>query len=171
MVDIGLDQKVQNNPRIMLIDNDFQISRSFLVFSQVSGTRFVPSSNRNLYELSHTEWINDDFRHEINLLITDHENTVLVMGCAHHGVVNIFDHVSQHLHLKPNWVIGGFHMSSKALGTSESNETIQNVAQELKQSNCQFYTGHCTGDVAFQMMKTTMGNQLQKIATGTILAI
>ena len=170
-VNIGLDPKIQNNPRIILVDHDFQISSDILIFTGVNGTRYVPAMNRNLYEYRDLERINDNFSHEINLLMKDHENTVLVIGCAHKGVVNILDHVSQHLQTKPNWVIGGFHMSSQALGNSESGETIQSVAQELKQSNAQFYTGHCTGDVAFQMMKKTMGNQLQKIATGVKLII
>jgi 7,8-dihydropterin-6-yl-methyl-4-(beta-D-ribofuranosyl)aminobenzene 5'-phosphate synthase len=168
---IGLDQNLLKNPRIILIDNDYQINDETLIFSQVKGTNYYPSMNRNLYKYQNKEWVLDDFKHELNLVIKDRQNTILLIGCAHNGVINIIDHVSRCLNLKPNYVIGGFHLSSQASGTSESKETIHNIALELKKTNIQFYTGHCTGNLAFRIMKKTMGKQLQKITTGTTLII
>lgn len=169
MVNIGLDPNLLTNSRITIIDDDYKIAENILIFSQVKGTHYYPSMNSNLYRYHDNEMLLDDFQHEQNLIIKNQQNIVLLIGCAHQGVINIIDHVSQHLNMKPNIVIGGFHMSSQALGIFEASETVRSIAQELNKTNSCFYTGHCTGSVAFQIMKKLMGNQLQKITTGTTL--
>ncbi|NLX84778.1 MAG: MBL fold metallo-hydrolase, partial [Synergistaceae bacterium] len=71
----------------------------------------------------------------------------------------------------PTHVVGGFHLSSSSLMRSEKPETVFEIGRYLLDSSAEFYTGHCTGDEAFNILKRTMGQMLNKISTGSRIEI
>lgn len=62
--------------------------------------------------------------------------------------------------------ICGFHMVKKGDYTLEEIETIEDTARELKKMHTKFYTGHCTGEAAFALMKKIMRGQLTFVHSG-----
>jgi 7,8-dihydropterin-6-yl-methyl-4-(beta-D-ribofuranosyl)aminobenzene 5'-phosphate synthase len=66
---------------------------------------------------------------------------VLLLGCAHSGVVNTFDHVQRLTGGKPvRAVIGGLHLGSA------SEERIQQTIGRLRAANLSCLApAHCTG--------------------------
>lgn len=50
--------------------------------------------------------------------------------------------------------------------TPEEVEYIRQTAYELLETNALFYTGHCTGQAAFAIMKEIMGDKLQELYSG-----
>lgn len=165
LVDIGLDPALKNHRQIILTDDYVRIDEHAFIFSGVSGNRFFPSMNKNLYK-GYERPIQDDFDHEQNLIIEDSGTRLLSIGCAHHGIINILDYVRQTYQIVPTDVIGGFHMSSRSEIQGEKPEIVRSVARELRLNKTTYYTGHCTGKDAYQMMKKILGKQLQKFTTG-----
>ncbi len=113
------------------------------------------------------EYLRDDFRHEQCLLVTEGDKTALFGGCAHNGIVNILRRAEEILGRAPDAVFAGFHLYNPSLGQSEPRELVADIARELKaRENTVFYTGHCTGQEAFAVLRETMGEQLIALQTG-----
>ena len=58
-------------------------------------------------------------------------------------------------------------MMKKTDYTPEEIRTIRETAMELKKMKTRFYTGHCTGQKALDLMKPVMGEQLKEIYSGS----
>ena len=106
----------------------------------------------------------DDFSHEQYLVIKDDDSKyVLISGCAHNGILNILEKFRSIYHCNPKLVISGFHMIRREYREADINE-IKSVAEELKKMDTTFYTGHCTGEQAYDILKNIMGDKLQPLA-------
>ena len=46
---------------------------------------------------------------------------------------------------------------------------LRAAASFLMQKDTVYWTGHCTGDKQYELLKETMGNRLQRLSTGVIL--
>jgi len=66
---------------------------------------------------------------------------------------------------------GGFHMCNPITNFAEPNEVVQSLAKELSVWETKFYTGHCTGKKAFESMRNSMGEKVQRLFTGARLEI
>jgi len=55
--------------------------------------------------------------------------------------------------------------------TEEEIETIRQTARELKNYKTRYYTGHCTGKPAFEIMKEILENQIEYIRSGEKIII
>ena len=99
-------------------------------------------------------------------MIQENGKSVLFSGCAHSGILNILDRFRQLYGGVPDVVFSGFHMKKREDYTAKEADTIRDVAHELQTLPTLFYTCHCTGLPAYQMMKEIMGEQLQYIHCG-----
>ena len=50
--------------------------------------------------------------------------------------------------------------------TANDKNQILRTAKELAETDTLFFSGHCTGKPAFEMMKTVMGDQLLALSSG-----
>ena len=109
----------------------------------------------------------DDFAHEQCLVIKQNGKRWLLSGCAHNGILNIIDRCKELFDSHPDYVITGFHMMKKDSEHTEAEKTvIIQTAQELSQLDTVFYSGHCTGIPAFELMKEIMGDKLIALHSG-----
>ena len=83
----------------------------------------------------------DPFADEHYLVVTEGEKRIVLSGCSHRGVLNVIEW------LKPDTFVGGCHFKWM---TEEGQ--IADGAQWLAEQNCDYYTGHCTGDWAFDQL-------------------
>ena len=49
---------------------------------------------------------------------------------------------------------------------SSPDQVVQFMRKELSEYETVFYTGHCTGDEAFALMKPVMGEKLVRLRSG-----
>ena len=105
------------------------------------------------------------------MLVRENGKTVLFSGCAHNGILNILDRCVEVCGKAPDVVVSGFHMKKNSPYTAQEEATIRQTAQELLKWPCMFYTGHCTGLPAFEMMKEIMGERLQYVHCGDEVCI
>lgn len=160
---IGIDKNILSLPNIHRVSDDIEIDSELSLFTGVNGRRLWPKGNTKLRKKENDTYVQDDFSHEQYLVIKNKQDKfVLISGCAHNGILNILDKFRSVYQCSPSVVISGFHMVQKQY-SDEDLENIKSTAEELKQMDTLFYTGHCTGETAFALMKEIMGEKLQEI--------
>lgn len=165
---IGIDKAILDLPNVRLIDGDVQLDDELFLFSGIKGRRCYPQGNRKLSRMENGEIIPDDFAHEQCLVIKQNGKHWLLSGCAHNGILNILDRYREIFGNAPDYVLTGFHMMKRdGEHTEEEKAIIIQTAQELSRLDTIFYSGHCTGIPAFEMMKCVMGDQLIALHSGT----
>ncbi len=167
---IGIDKRIAQMGNIRMIEGREDIDQELSVFAGITGRRFWPRSNLELSVRIGGKNIQDEFVHEQCLVIREEKN-VLVSGCAHNGILNILDKYREEYGGYPDAVISGFHMMKKTDDTEQEKRMIQSVAEELAQKDIIFYTGHCTGQKAIDMMKPIMQDQLVQLHCGDVMHI
>ena len=168
---IGVDKRIAELKGLHLLDGNLKMDEELSVFTDIKGRRYWPQSNLSLQEKIDGERRQDEFAHEQCLVITQNEKRVLLSGCAHNGILNILDRYRELYHSLPQMVISGFHMAKKAAYTDEEIAVIEETAAELAKMDCIFYTGHCTGQAAFELMKPIMGDRLVQLHSGIEIRI
>ena len=164
---IGINQAILDLPNVQLIDGDLRLDDELFLFSGITGRRCYPQGNRKLSRIENGVQIPDDFGHEQCLVITQGGKYWLLSGCAHNGILNILDRYKEIFGDAPDYVITGFHMMKKdGEHTDDEKAVIMQTARELSQLDTVFYSGHCTGIPAFEMMKEIMGDQLIALHSG-----
>ena len=143
--------------RLLTVGENCEICDGIHSISRIPQTFPRPQGNQNLFvEAGDGSLVPDDFRHERAL----YAGGLLFTGCAHSGLENILSACP--------WpvrdVVGGFHL----LDGYESDEELTASSRRLKARypDTRFYTGHCTGEHAFGVMKNVMGEQLQSFNCG-----
>lgn len=160
---IGIDKEILKLQNLHLISVNTVIDEELSLFTGVKMMRSLPKGNKRLHELKMGQYIQDTFSHEQYLVIRyDEQKYALISGCAHNGILNIIDAFREIYHVDPAAVVSGFHMIQSEYAP-EDLEEIRKAAEELSSMDTIFYTGHCTGDVAYEILKETMGEQLQAI--------
>ncbi len=163
---IGIDPEIQKLPQVKWIEGNNKIDEELFVFSGVTGRRLWPSGNLELKVKQGDEFVQDTFQHEQYLVIDEGDKRILISGCAHNGILNILEAYRDIYEAEPDIVISGFHMQKKD-GYSEADlEAVKETARELMKYRTRFYTGHCTGEVPFQLLKDIMGEQLIYVRSG-----
>jgi len=158
---IGLDPEIHGLPQLVVTEGELKIDEELFLFSDIRDRWGRPSSNGNLKEKQGDALVPDSFVHEQCLVITQNGKRYLLSGCAHNGILNILDRFREVLGGSPDVVISGFHMMKKDAYTDEERQYIRETARKLKKRPTVYYTCHCTGLPAFDLMKKIMGDQLQ----------
>ena len=160
--DISLDENLKDHKQVVLLDGNFIIDDELTIFTIDTPDPYYSDANDSLYSDEGKE----DFSHEQNLLIKEHKN-VLIMGCAHKGVINIMNAAKQY---GPEMCIGGFHLFNPVTQKTVSKELLDSIAGELDKNETIFYTCHCTGEEAYEYLSERTQN-LHYLSCGTILII
>lgn len=166
---IGIDKAILELPQTVLLDGAHRIDEELTIFSNIKGRRLWPKGNLVLKCLVGDVLLQDQFEHEQCLVIEAEGKHILLSGCAHNGILNILDSFRKLYQCEPDVVISGFHMMQKDGYSDEEVQNIRETAKELQKMQTVFYTGHCTGVDAFEIMKEIMKEQLQYVHCGDII--
>lgn len=166
-VPIGLSKSLEKHPQINRVGERYGIDEELQLFSEIKGRRFFSSSNQNLMMKCGGRYVPDAFSHEQALVITENGKHVLFAGCAHNGIVNILDKAEEILKVPVDVAIGGMHLYSPGSNHYESDETIRGIAENLRSRGGMYYTCHCTGQKAYELLKKDMTEHIAYLATGS----
>lgn len=124
----------------------------------------------HMYGIIEGNCVADDFAHEQTVIFEENNNLFCFNSCSHGGVDNIMEEIKNAFpNKKIMMFFGGFHMMG-TLGTSTcafSEKEVKAVAEKLlADGDTLFYSGHCTGEIAFEWMKETLGDRLIGIHSG-----
>lgn len=166
---IGLDKNLMMNPQIELIQSEsYVIDKTLIIYSNINQVQLSPLGNSVLVEKRGLDIQEDSFRHEQNLIIKDGENTILMAGCAHNGILNIVEQITQRLQKNITHVFGGFHLYNLTKDEYETEERIKLLANELLKTKAIYYTGHCTGIHAYETLKRIMHDKIEYNQAGAV---
>ena len=163
---IGIDKKILQLPQVVLVQKDKKLDEELFLFTNITGTKYLAKGNLELKKKMGNDFMQDTFEHEQCLVLTCEDKHILLSGCAHNGILNILDEYFARFQQYPDVVISGFHMVKKEDYTKEEIVDIQSVAKALLETQAVFYTGHCTGQPAYDIMKEIMGERLLQIHSG-----
>lgn len=171
---IGLAKGIRELPQLITVGAEegiYRIDDELSLFSGIGKARPFPSTNKRLKVMTKLGLMQDDFRHEQCLVITEGSKTVLLSGCAHHGILNVMDRYRELYGEEPDYVISGFHMMRGHGYSEEDFAEIRRTAMELQQYKTVFCTGHCTGEEPYEVMKKLMGDKLCYVHSGDEICI
>ena len=163
---IGLDQGLERSRRMIFVDDFTELGSGLTLFSGVTAREYASPSNARLFMRKGQKMEPDDFLHEQSLLIQEEGKAVLIGGCAHCGIVNILERSKEILGRAPDVVVSGFHLYEMGIPMRDEIRFVGSIAKRLRQEPTHYYTCHCTGRHAFDLMKEDLGQQLQYIAAG-----
>ena len=148
------------------------------------GVFIVPHSSDGILERAkHThmcvvkdnETCYDDFSHEQTVVFEEEDGLVCFNSCSHSGVDIVIEEVKRAFPGKKiKAYIGGFHMMglSGASSCGYSKEEVQEVAGKLlKSSEAKFFSGHCTGTIAFSWLEEVLGERMVALQTGRVIEL
>lgn len=100
------------------------------------------------------------------LIVRTDAGTVVVLGCAHAGVINTLEYVAQSTSGAPiHAVIGGMHLGAA------SDERIDRTIEELRRRQItQVVAAHCTGANAFAALWAGLPGRCTQSEVGTAFA-
>lgn len=174
---IGLDASVLSefSDRFVYVNEPTEILPNVFVFSKILNNHPKPIGNNRLYLKTGGKLVHDDFSHEIVTAIRDNDGLVIFTGCSHNGLLNMVDTVSEKFKGVPiKAVIGGFHLVSSPplYSMAGSREEVEELGRAVLNYPVDMtFTCHCTGNKAFEVLKSVMGNQLTGIKTGSCFEI
>jgi len=168
---IGLDQSLRDNDRFVFVQDRLDIDECLTIFADVPMDTMKPTGNARLLMQKQDKLSADDFAHEQNLLLPRHGKKILVTGCAHRGIVNIMEQTRRLSKEYAKVVIGGFHLFDLELQNAVDVAAIRKIGEYMKQTTALYYTGHCTGQGAYALLKEMLGVQLNPLSTGTEIII
>ncbi len=172
---IGIDRAILSLPQTRLLPGD-RVTDIFgdgevVVFGGATGRRLWPEGNRVLARRTEDGFIQDTFDHEQYVVLRDAGRTVLLGGCAHNGLLNILDRFHELFGGWPDAVVSGFHMMKQGAYTDAETATIRETAEELAKLPILYFTGHCTGLPAYEIMRPILGEALYYFGSGEEIVV
>ena len=109
----------------------------------------------------------DDLLDDLSLIIDTPRGTVVLLGCAHAGLINILSHVKD-LTGKDSchWILGGTHLGFYG------SERLDEVIQELRSFSIDnIGASHCTGLYASVRLAQEMGDCVHFCNVGAVIEV
>ena len=172
---IGFKASAKNKKRITFLQNPIQISKHCWFIPCSVDFYGKPSKNSSLYKKVDKVYTNDTFNHEGILLYEDSGEIVIFNSCSHNGVINSIESTRAFFpNKKIRSYVGGFHFPYPSIDKIKP-EDLRNLDELIDYAKLQkditFYTGHCTGNGAFDYLRKALGDRVQAIQTGKELEV
>ena len=172
---VGLDAALlaRHAARFRVVRARTEAVPGVLLLPHVQGRHARPAGNRQLFVRKDGHLQPDDFRHELTVALREGDTLVVLTGCAHSGLLNMVEAAAAEFPGVPvKAVVGGFHLASLPpfRGASEREEAIAAVGRRVLELGVgKTWTGHCTGEKAFEVLRGAMGARVADFRTGTRL--
>ncbi|HEX2944418.1 MAG TPA: MBL fold metallo-hydrolase [Clostridia bacterium] len=161
--------------RFVFLDGDHKVDEGvWLVSHKTEGLASIGKKAR-MYRKTKNGLTADDFGHEQSLVFEAGDGLVILNSCSHGGIDNIVEEVGKTFDGREvTAVFGGFHlMGFRGNDTiSGKPEDIKGLGKRLKDLGVKnVYTGHCTGNTAFNILKEELGERLHYFHTGASIEL
>jgi 7,8-dihydropterin-6-yl-methyl-4-(beta-D-ribofuranosyl)aminobenzene 5'-phosphate synthase len=133
--------------RIQFIDKTIELFKGFWVVADLDGEIKYSSLDQRLVYKDGENLMKDHFEDELIVVAQEKDQTILLTGCAHNGIVNILKCVKHQLGINSyQFVGGGLHLSG------QSADKISEILNGLKDYSVDHWgLNHCTGETAIDL--------------------
>ena len=116
----------------------------------------------DLYAFHNGKCCPDDFAHEQSLVIDTEKGLLVFNSCSHTGMTNILADIQENLGQCDIFAyVGGLHLFKM------TDEELDILCDEIKRTTVRhIFTGHCTGDHAFSILKSELGERIEQFSSG-----
>lgn len=142
----------------------------YLIPHQTEGLAQI-GERAKLYRMEDGVYVGDNFAHELSLVFDTDKGLVIFNSCSHAGVKNIVEEVKKAFPKRKVYAFcGGLHMKGTKNGVeccTFSQAEIDALVAYIKEEGIEkVYTGHCTGEPGFLLLKEQLGERLERLVTG-----
>ena len=160
--------------RFNTISKDTKIDEKiYLILDDVSNTKEI-GVQKKLYKKVDDVLQPDNFNHELSLVFDTPKGLVICNSCSHAGLESIVDNIKKRLNKPVYAYVGGLHMKSTKnhIETSSfTEEQIQNLCIFIEKNIQYVLTGHCTGNVSYDLLKKYLKDRIDFLTTGKTIEI
>lgn len=137
------------------------ISEKIMIMTNFQRDPNYENINQTMYIKKGEDYILDEFKDEISLVVDTEKGLVVVVGCSHPGIVNILETIKNRIGKDIYMLIGGTHL------IKEDDEKINSVIEYLKENEIKRIAAcHCTGKQGETMLDQQMKEAFKYNATG-----
>lgn len=153
--------------RLIYTDGITEVEKDIFLIPHGTGDFTEYGRKNGLFQKNGRKWSYDSFDHEQSLVIRTDKGLVIFNSCCHTGADNIITEVSDAFgDEKIIALIGGFHLYKSG------DEDVISLAKRIEQTGIEhIYTGHCTGDKAFAILKNHLGEKAHELYAGMEIEI
>ena len=153
--------------RIRFAEGDMQIAPNvYLVPHKTPGLEAI-GERAHLSVKENDKYRYDSFDHEQSLVFDTPQGLFVMNSCSHGGADNIIKEIEATFPGKKIYaLLGGFHLFRY------KDEVVRAFAERLRELDVQkIYTGHCTGNRAFEILREVLGDRAEQMFTGMTVEI
>lgn len=105
----------------------------------------------------------DDFADDNSLFLETPQGLIVILGCAHRGMVNILEYAKKTLNLPIRAVIGGTHLMDA------DQHQYEAVCRFIEKENLEFLApAHCTGAEKIRALENRFGKKIKPAFCGRL---
>lgn len=148
--------------RIRFAEGDVQIAPNvYLVPHKTPGLESI-GERAHLSVKENGKYRYDSFDHEQSLVFDTPKGLFVMNSCSHGGADNIVKEIEATFPGKKIYaILGGFHLFRY------KDEVVRAFAERLRELDVQkIYTGHCTGNRAFEILREVLGDRAEQMRCG-----
>lgn len=148
--------------RIRFAEGDVQIAPNvYLVPHKTPGLEAI-GERAHLSVKENGKYRYDSFDHEQSLVFDTPKGLFVMNSCSHGGADNIVKEIEATFPGKKIYaILGGFHLFRY------KDEVVRAFAERLRELDVQkIYTGHCTGNRAFEILREVLGDRAEQMRCG-----
>lgn len=148
--------------RFRYVSGDVQIDEGIWLIPHKTSGLEKAGEREHMYLKDGDTCVTDDFSHEQSLIFGTKEGLVIFNSCSHGGADNIIREAEETFPgRKVRALIGGFHLHNK------SEEYVRAFAGRIRRTQVeQIWTGHCTGEEAYRILKEELGDIVHQLKVG-----
>jgi 7,8-dihydropterin-6-yl-methyl-4-(beta-D-ribofuranosyl)aminobenzene 5'-phosphate synthase len=153
--------------RIRFAEGDMQIAPNvYLVPHKTPGLEAI-GERAHLSVKENGKYRCDSFDHEQSLVFDTPKGLFVMNSCSHGGADNIVKEIEATFPDKNIYaILGGFHLFRY------KDEVVRAFAERLRELDVQkIYTGHCTGNRAFEILHEVLGDRAEQMRCGMIIEL
>jgi 7,8-dihydropterin-6-yl-methyl-4-(beta-D-ribofuranosyl)aminobenzene 5'-phosphate synthase len=144
-----------------------QISENILTTGEIPRITDYENIESDFFIKEEETFLSDTFPDDLALICKSNKGLVIVLGCAHRGIINTIRHAQKITGEDTvHTVIGGTHLYHK------NEDQIEKTVQDLKELGVQnIGVSHCTGLKAAMKLADTFGKQFFFNNAGSVCTI
>ena len=153
--------------RIRFAEGDMQIAPNvYLVPHKTPGLEAI-GERAHLSVKENGKYRYDSFDHEQSLVFDTPKGLFVMNSCSHGGADNIVKEIEATFPGKKIYaILGGFHLFRY------KDEVVRAFAERLRELDVQkIYTGHCTGNRAFEILHEVLGDRAEQMRCGMTIEL